>query len=576
VAAQTDAVDATATEPTQPGKGGGEWWRDAVVYEVYLRSFADGGHDGIGDLAGLRSRLEYLRDLGVDAIWITPFYRSPMADHGYDVADPRDVDPLFGDLAQFDAMLAEAHDLGLKVLVDLIPNHSSSEHPAFRAALAAGRGSPERERYLFRDGRGSGGREPPNNWGSVFGGPAWTRVGDPHTDGQWYLHLFAPEQPDWNWRNKDVWAEYDGVIRFWLDRGVDGFRVDVAHGVMKHPDLPDNPPGPALTPTALFRETAEPGAWDQDEVHDVYRHWREVLDEYQRADGRVRVLVGETWVADPQRLANYVRPGEMHLAFSFGLLVSPWSAQAWRGAIAAGLDAMAAVAAPTTWALANHDVIRPVTRYGGGATGTRRARAALVTALALPGAVFLYQGDELALPQVDIAPADRRDPTWERSGHTSVGRDGSRVPMPWSGTEPPYGFCAPEVTPWLPQPADWAPLTAAAQGGGPLSTLVLVRSALAIRAALPALGGGSLRAWDATPTNCVGFERTDPARTSLTVVCLQSMAADELAVQLPGELILASEPVAYDGETLVLPPDTAVWIAARAPAASRTTTTGDG
>ncbi len=570
---------------------GDEWWRHAVVYEIYIRSFADGNGDGLGDLAGIRARLTYLRALGVDAIWITPFYRSPMADHGYDVADPCDVDPLFGDLAEFDAMLAEAHDLGLKVLCDVIPNHSSSEHPAFRAALAAGPGSPERDRYLFRDGRGPGGSEPPNNWVSVFGGPAWTRVGAGGADhgtgdgtGQWYLHLFAPEQPDWNWRNPQVWDEYDRVLRFWLDRGVDGFRVDVAHGLLKEPTLADHPGGIPLTPTAMFREVAEPGAWDQDEVHAVFQHWRSVLDEYERADGRPRVLAGETWVADPRRLANYVRPDELHLAFSFGLLTSPWSAPAWKEAIAAGLGAMESVGAPTTWALANHDVVRPVTRYGGGPVGARRARAALLVALALPGTLFLYQGDELGLPQVDVPPAERRDPMWERSGHTSPGRDGCRVPLPWSGDRSPFGFSGGATEPWLPQPADWASLTAAGQVDDPLSTLVLIRGALAIRAALPAFAGGHLRSRPGTPTECLAFDRTaspgppvgsGPPEASgnevgvggsPTVTCLLSMAVDDLVVTVPGRLILASEPVAYDGRSLVLPPDTAVWIAAEDPA----------
>nr|MDT0664213.1 alpha-amylase family glycosyl hydrolase [Micromonospora sp. DSM 115978] len=285
------------------------WWREAVFYQVYPRSFADGSGDGVGDLAGLCERLDYVADLGVDAIWTSPVYRSPMADNGYDVSDYCDVDPLFGDLAGFDALLADAHALGLTVLVDVVPNHSSSAHPAFQAALAAGPGSPERERYLFRDGRGQRGEAPPNNWISVFGGPAWTRV----PDGQWYLHLFAPEQPDWNWDHPDVRADHLRTLRFWLDRGVDGFRIDVTHGLVKESTLPDNPGDEQASPDTGFRETLEPFSWDQEGVHDVYRDWRRLVDDYDAADGRHRVLVGETWVADPERLARYVRPDELHL-----------------------------------------------------------------------------------------------------------------------------------------------------------------------------------------------------------------------------------------------------------------------
>lgn len=532
------------------------WWRDAVLYEVYVRSFADADGDGVGDLAGIRRRLAYLRDLGVDGIWITPFYPSPMVDHGYDVADLRDVDPLFGDLAAFDALVGEARRLGLAVLVDLVPNHSSDRHRWFRAALAAGPGSPERERYLFRDGRGPGGALPPNDWQSVFGGPAWARV----PDGQWYLHLFAAEQPDWNWRHPDVWDEYDRTIRFWLDRGVDGFRIDVAHGLFKDEHLRDHPEGGALEAGVAFRSVEEPHIWDQDEVHDVYRHWRAILDGYEARDGRPRVFVAEAWVG-ADRLVRYVRPGELHLAFAFSLLQAEWSATAWREAIEANLASVGQVGAPATWVLGNHDVVRPVSRYGGGAAGTRRARAAALALLALPGAVFLYQGDELGLPEVEVAPPDRRDPVWERSGRTVAGRDGCRVPMPWSGTAPPYGFSPDGVRPWLPQPAGWADRTVEAQAADPLSTLVLHRGALAVRRAMPALGDGRMR-WREAPAGCLVLDRPG----SPTVTCAVNTGKEEVALDLPGRLVLASEPVRYDGRTLVLPADTTVWLAGDAPA----------
>ncbi len=565
----------------------GDWWLDAVIYEVYIRSFADSDSDGVGDLTGISSRLPYLRDLGVDGIWITPFYRSPMADHGYDVADHRDVDPLFGDLAAFDSLLAEAHRHGLKVLVDLVPNHSSNTHPAFRAALAAGAGSPERDLYIFRNGRGEDGREPPNNWVSVFGGPAWTRV----ADGQWYLHLFAPEQPDWNWRHLRVRDDHDATVRFWLDRGVDGFRIDVTHGLVKNDILPDNPPRPAEG-VPFFRERAEPHSWDQEGVHEIYQHWRTIIEDYRRRDGRARALVGETWVADPRRLARYVRPDELHLTFAFSLLAAPWSATAWRTAITADLAATAEVSAPTTWVLANHDVTRPASRYGGGETGLRRARAALLTLLALPGPVFLYQGDELGLPEVDVPPTYRQDPVWERSGRRSPGRDGCRIPLPWSGQRAPYGFGGADgVPPWLPQPDGWAELTVAAQASDPVSTLVLVRGALALRRALPMLGAGRLRWRNDTVPAVLAFDRPGPlsapgtppeasdtllvasdtpsnasdalpsASGTTGLTCVMSTAETDVSLAIPGRLVLASSPVGYDGATLTLPPDTTVWLA---------------
>ncbi|MCL9762921.1 glycoside hydrolase family 13 protein [Frankia sp. AiPa1] len=553
------------------------WWRRAVLYQVYVRSFADSDGDGVGDLPGLRRHLPVLVELGVDALWITPFYRSPMADHGYDVADHRDVDPLFGRLADLDALLADAAAAGLAVLVDLVPNHSSSAHPAFVAALAAPPGDPLRARYVFRDGRGADGALPPNNWQSVFGGPAWTQV----PDGQWYLHLFDAGQPDWNWSHPEVRADHEATLRFWLDRGVDGFRIDVSHGLVKDTELRDNPPGPALVPDSGYREEAEPHVWDQDGVHEIYRTWRAITDGYTARDGRARVLVGETWVRDPVRLARYVRPGELHLTFSFSLLTAPFTAPAWRAAIDAERDALEAVGAAATWVLANHDVVRPATRYGGGAAGERRARAALLTMLALPGVAVLYQGDELALPQAEVAPADRRDPVWTRSGGSSPGRDGARVPMPWSGDAPPYGFTTHGVRPWLPQPADWAGRTVLAQAGDPMSTWLLVRGALALRRALPHLRDETMRWRDDVPAGCLAFDRlprrdtpggpgsaaafTAAAATATSVgtagmTCV--MAADgPVRLTISGRLVLASGPVGYDGAVLDLPADTTVWVA---------------
>ncbi|GAC1326163.1 MAG: glycoside hydrolase family 13 protein [Mycobacteriales bacterium] len=516
---------------------GPAWWRNAVIYQIYVRSFCDADGNGVGDLTGIRARLPYLRDLGVDALWLTPFYPSPMADHGYDVADPRQVDPLFGDLADFDALVADAHALGLRVTVDVVPNHSSYRHEWFQAALAAGPGSAERERYLFRDGRGTTGAEPPNNWESVFGGPAWTRV----PDGQWYLHLFAPEQPDLNWRNPEVDGDYEQTLRFWLDRGVDGFRIDVAHGLLKDPALRDNPE-PALV--GMF--AADPSVqytWDQPDVHAVYRRWRAVLDSYPGD----RMAVGEVWVYDDEALARYVRPDELTIAFNFRLLRAEWTAEDLRDAIDHSLAAMSGVGAPATWVLSNHDVTRHVTRYGGGAAGQRRARAAVLLMLALPGPAYVYQGEELGLPEVELPDDVLQDPIWTRSGHTERGRDGCRVPMPWVGTEVPYGFSPAGTPTWLPMPADWSGFTVAAQDGDPGSMLELYRRVLRLRHELAGRGDGEL-AWEPAPAGALVFRQGD-------IVCAVNLA--DAALPLPdGELLVCSGPLAAGA----LPRDTAAWV----------------
>ncbi|MFJ9249071.1 glycoside hydrolase family 13 protein [Streptomyces sp. NPDC101776] len=538
------------------------WWRSAVIYQVYIRSFADGDGDGVGDIAGIRSRLPYLKSLGVDAIWINPWYKSPMADHGYDVADFRAIDGLFGTVAGAEQLIAEAHQQGIRVIPDLVPNHTSDQHVWFQAALAAGPGSPERERYVFRAGRGEGGALPPNNWVSEFGGPAWTRL----PDGDWYLHLFAPQQPDLNWEHPDVHAEFEDILRFWFGRGVDGFRIDVAHGLVKHPELPD---APARLDAAdqQPRQHIDHPHWDRDEVHDIYRAWRKVADEFEGD----RCFVAEAWADTPERLAAYVREGALHTAFNFDYLMASWDPEELRTAIDDSLTMLGAVGAPATWVLSNHDVVRHPSRYGRSAAkrwvageryapvgpldldlGTRRARAAALLTLALPGGAYIYQGEELGLPEVEDLPEDvLQDPIWERSGHTDAGRDSCRVPIPWAGQHPPYGFSPDHATatPWLPQPVGWSGFTVEAQTGDPASVLELYRTALRLRRAHPALGDGTLT-WLDTPPGVLAFRR-DPG-----FVCVVNLSAAPYPLPDGSSVLLGSASV-EDG---LLAPDHTVWL----------------
>jgi alpha-glucosidase len=516
------------------------WWQHAVCYQVYVRSFADSNGDGVGDMPGIADRLPYLADLGVDAVWITPFYPSPQHDHGYDVADYRDVDPLFGSLADFDAMLARAHDLGIKVIVDVVPNHTSSEHPWFREALAAAPGEPARDRYVFRDGTGPDGDEPPNNWQSMFGGTAWTRL----PGGQWYLHLFDATQPDLNWWNDEVGDELESVLRFWLDRGVDGFRIDVAHGLYKPRQLTPSEPG----------DRPPHPMWDQPEVHEVYRRWHKVLEEY---DGD-RMAVGEAWTSSPEAMARYIRGDELQQTFNFAWLRADWSAAAFRGVVVDTFAAVGIVDGTPTWVLSNHDVVRETTRYGGGATGLARARAAALTMMALPGSAYVYQGEELGLEQVDVPPEDRRDPSWFRTG--LPGRDGCRVPVPWSGTAAPYGFTPGPARPWLPMPDDWAALTVEAQQADPASTLAFFTRMLRLRRDLLAGLPDEVEVLDSAE-DVLAIRRGE-------LVCVVNCGTEEAAlpeVAAGGALLLSSGPEPVGGR---LDPDTAAWIRVGGPAAA--------
>ena len=568
----SSAVPSSARTVVHSPGPGTQWWRSAVIYQVYPRSFADADGDGMGDLRGIADRLPHLADLGIDAIWLSPFYLSPQNDAGYDVADYRQVDPRFGTLADFDAMTAEAHRLGLRVIVDVVPNHTSQDHPWFQEALAAGPGSPERERYLFRDGRGQDGTQHPNNWKAVFGGPSWTRVVGP--DGvaeQWYLHLFDPTQPDLNWEHPEVRAEFESILRFWLDRGVDGFRIDVAHGMVKAPGLPDWEGTTAMIDGAhqgeLGSEDGATGAghagpmWDQEGVHDIYRSWRKVLDEYPGD----RALVAEAWVEPAARLARYVRPDELQQAFNFSFLTARWDAEQLRSVITVSLTANDAVGAPTTWVLSNHDVVRHPSRLGladpgsrpngigaedpqpDEALGLRRARAATVFMLGLPGSAYLYQGEELGLPEhTTLADDEREDPTWWRSEHTERGRDGCRIPLPWEAGAPGFGF-SPTGATWLSQPESFARYAADVQRGVPGSTLELYRAALRLRRDL-GLGVGSLAWVEDLPAGVLGFVSGD------VLVALNTTGA---AVAVPaGEVLLSSVPA----EPGTLPADAAAWV----------------
>ncbi|WP_405781293.1 glycoside hydrolase family 13 protein [Streptomyces sp. NBC_00859] len=514
------------------------WWRDAVIYQVYVRSFADSDGDGIGDLRGIEERLPYLAELGADAVWLTPFYASPQADGGYDVADYRVVDPLFGTLADAESLLGAAHALGLRVIVDVVPNHTSDRHVWFRDALAGG---PARERYHFRPGTGADGGLPPNDWQSVFGGPAWTRV----PDGSWYLHLFAPEQPDLNWENQEVRAEFDAILRFWLELGgggVDGFRIDVAHGMVKAAGLPDI--GTPEQVRMIGSQTLP--FFDQDGVHEIHRGWRELLDSYAGE----RIGVAEAWAPSAERLALYVRPDELHQAFNFQFLRCPWDAPAMRTVVDESLAATASVGAPTTWVLSNHDVVRHVTRYGGGTTGLRRARAAALLMLALPGSAYLYQGEELGLPEVTDLPDElREDPSFFRSSGQEGLRDGCRVPIPWAEDGPSYGF-GPGAG-WLPQPDGWGECSVRAQTGNPGSTLELYREALALRRRLAGLGDGPMH-WLDAPAGVLAFARPG-------FVCTVNTLSAAVELPAPGRPLLSTSAPDISGESVRIPGDSCTW-----------------
>jgi alpha-glucosidase len=545
-----------------------DWWRRAVVYQIYPRSFADSGGDGLGDLGGIISRIPYLASLGIDAVWLSPFYPSALADGGYDVDDYRDVDPQLGTLTDFDEMTARLHGCGIKVIVDIVPNHTSNRHAWFTEALAAPKGSPARDRYIFRDGRGPDGAQPPSDWPSMFGDPAWTRV----PGGQWYLHLFAAEQPDLNWANREVRDDFLATLRFWSDRGADGFRVDVAHGLAKNLSEPLEPlpaqqnPGDGPVPDGTHP------LWDRDEVHNIYAEWRQVFNQYDPP----RAGVAEAWV-HPSRRPRYASPSGLGQAFNFDLLEADWTCGELLRVITDNLADAQRHGASTTWVLSNHDVIRHATRYAlpaldhlssietgrawllsGGISpeldrglGTRRARAATLLMLALPGSAYLYQGEELGLHEVADIPDDRReDPVFRRSGGAEKGRDGCRVPLPWTADGPSFGFSTGAAH--LPQPAWFGPLSVEPQEHDPASTLTLYRQALSWRGKLQA--AESLEWMPGTNGQVLHFRRPGGWQ------CVTNFGPR--AVPLPhGTVVLASSPV----EEGLLPADTTAWIVPPAP-----------
>ena len=550
-----------------------DWWRTAVIYQVYPRSFADNDGDGIGDLPGITSRLDYLAELGIDAIWVSPFYASPLHDGGYDVADFRAIDPRLGTMDDLDALVSGLHARGMRLLMDIVPNHTSSEHAWFQAALAAGPGSREWDRYIIREGNDG---QPPNNWRSVFHGAGWSPMPGPdgETTGWWYLHLFDTTQPDLNWENEEVRAEFDDILRWWFDRGVDGFRIDVAHGLIKQAGLPDFDYGDEEP--ELLQDLPHAPFWDQDGVHDIYRRWRRIADAYSPA----RIFCGETWVPHPERLARYQRADELHTSFNFGYYEAGYDAERMADSIDATIANHATVGAPPTWVLSNHDVVRHRTRFAPGfddeqrltcavdeETGLWRARAATLFMLALPGSAYIYQGEELGLTEVrDLDPAKRQDPAWARSGGTDGTRDGCRVPIPWSGDHPSYGFGSGSAS-WLPQPQLWAHLSVAAQAGVEGSTLEFYRRALNIRRAEQAFRHAPLT-WLERSATLLAFERWTPQGSGVRIALNFGTTAATLPADWGTDVLIASGDqvavMATDaGEQVVIGSDTAVWLRAR-------------
>ena len=540
------------------------WWPNSAIYQVYPRSFQDSNGDGEGDLRGVIARLDYLKSLGIDAIWLSPFYRSPNRDGGYDVADPRDVDPRFGKLDDATALIDEAHKRNLRIIFDIVPNHFSTEHIWFKEALNSPKGSPARSRFHFYDGRGANGELAPNNWNSIFGGPAWTRIVEADgSEGQWYLHLFDSTQADLNWDNQEVRADFEKTLRFWLDLGVDGFRIDVAHGLAKETILKDHPDPEGLTralrldvsdmsKTDRERLLSDVPFFDREGVHDIYRSWRKIFDSYQGE----RISVAEAWVHPSSRAARYVRSDELHQIFNFDFLIAPWEADFLIAAIKRTLSEVGAVDAPPTWVLSNHDSPRLVTRLGGGELGERKARAFALLTHALPGGIYIFQGEELALVDGELPDHARQDPVFFRTNGLDKGRDGARIPIPWESGEN-FGFSS--GTPWLPIPKDWQARTVASQKNNLESVLSLYKKSLQIRSEHPALKKSSNYEidWIDAPAGVIAFKR-DPG-----FLLIANTNFDEQLVEVGrgAEILLASSPaVKLMGSSLSVAGNSTCWL----------------
>ena len=535
------------------------WWRDAAIYQIYPRSFQDTNGDGEGDLAGVIQGLPYLASLGVDALWLSPFYKSPNRDGGYDVSDPRDVDPRFGSLDDAKELIVKTHENGMRIIFDIVPNHFSSDHVWFQEALTSEPGSLSRNRFHFYDGRGPLGVEPPNNWNSVFGGPAWSRVKEADGSlGQWYLHLFDSSQPDLNWENPEVAQDFEKTLRFWLDLGIDGFRIDVAHGLAKDA-ISGNHPDPEGLTRALRLDVVDMDKtvrenllkdipfFDRDGVHQIYRQWRKILDSYHGD----RMSVAEILVFPTIRGTRYVRPDELHQIFNFDFLVMPWDATLIKESIDRTLREVATVGAPATWVLCNHDSSRIVSRLG----DWERAKALSMILHALPGGIYIYQGEELGLPDVDVPAEFRQDPVFFRSNGTDKGRDGCRVPLPWVSKSENYGFST--GSPWLPQPKTWADYAVDVESTDPDSFLNFYRKNLALRKSHPALGGEESIQWIESPESVLHFRR------SLGLQVISNLGAETYSLNFNSEVeILHSSRagVVVQGEVIEIPSNTTVWL----------------
>ena len=535
------------------------WWQRGVIYQIYPRSFNDTTGNGVGDLQGVIEKLDYLAgpddSLGIDAIWLSPFYPSPMADFGYDVADYCDVDPLFGDLDTFDRLIEDAHRREIKIIIDWVPNHTSDQHPWFIESRSS-RDNPKRDWYIWRDPAPDGG--PPNNWGSFFGGPAWTY--DERT-GQYYLHQFVEEQPELNWRNPEVREAMYDTLRFWLDRGVDGLRMDVIGLLIKDKKLRDNPPDPDAPPDLpendLFGRQRHVYNWDQDENHEVMREIRQVLDEYDDV-----CAIGELWGPLDRWVRYYGEEGkELHLPIDFRLTRQPWDAQAMRRTVEEVKEALAEFAGDCfdPWhhfVLTSHDLPRTASRFG----GQGPARVAAMMQLTLRGTPTIYYGDELGIENGDIPPEKIQDPQGLNLGPERT-RDVARTPMQWN-RETYAGFS--EVEPWLPVSRDYVTRNVASQSRSPFSMLNLYRRLLTLRRQTPALQGGGYSSVDAGNPDCFAYVREVGDERHLIALNFSSEPLTAVVpVEAVGRVVLSThldreEAVSLDA--LMLRPDEGVVV----------------